>query len=359
MAERNRIPTSSLAAFWDDVFRPLLAAVQPKRILEIGADTGSMTLKLLDYAEEHGIVVESIDPAPSFDVDEVKARFQDHLIFHFALSLDVLRTIELPDLVLIDGDHNWYTVLHELTLLEHRAVTANTLPPVIALHDIDWPYGRRDLYYNPENLPEAALRPYAYKGLAPERDELVDGGLNQRLANAELPADSHSGIRGAIEDFLAHSDNPWQFHEIHGQSGLGILVCGNDEPSDPLREFLAGIRSVEFLRRRVQTIERARLDTEVHLAQVEHKAAKWIKKVETAARARESDLQSRLDEVTRLNVDLSKRLIEVNTEIARVKAESERNAVRTASLEQIITEYEQSTSWRLTAWLRALGKLRR
>ena len=58
------------------------------------------------------------------------------------------------DAALIDGDHNWYTVYNELKLLAATAREADAALPVLVLHDVGWPYGRRDLYYAPEQIPE-------------------------------------------------------------------------------------------------------------------------------------------------------------------------------------------------------------
>ena len=53
------------------------------------------------------------------------------------------------------------------------------------LHDIGWPYGRRDLYYDPETIPDSYTRPYEKKGVRLELEALADvGGLNQHLYNA-------------------------------------------------------------------------------------------------------------------------------------------------------------------------------
>src|SRR5262245_44702341 len=137
-SQPERPPGPSLLAFWDEVVEPLIEALGPRRILEIGADTGATTRALLAWAESHGAVVHAIDPKPNFDVERVKGQYRDAFVFHTALSLDVLPTLEPVDFALIDGDHNWYTVLNELRLLEKRALVEERQPPVVALHDIGW-----------------------------------------------------------------------------------------------------------------------------------------------------------------------------------------------------------------------------
>ena len=82
---------------------------------------------------------------------------------------------DLPpmDAALIDGDHNWYTVYNELRLLARGAPG----PParrcrVLILHDVGWPYGRRDLYYDARaRSPTEFRQPYAPGGMQPGPDE--------------------------------------------------------------------------------------------------------------------------------------------------------------------------------------------
>ena len=71
------------------------------------------------------------------------------------------------DAALIDGDHNWYTVYNELQLLAEVAREAGAPLPVLIMHDVGWPYGRRDLYYAPEQIPEEFRQPYAQRGMRP------------------------------------------------------------------------------------------------------------------------------------------------------------------------------------------------
>ena len=253
-----------MVAFWSSLLEPLAYALGPQRILEIGADTGVTTRALVEYAQPRGAVVHSIDPHPQFSVDELHASYPEAFVFHRALSLDVLPSLEPVDFALIDGDHNWHTILNELKLLEHRARDEETRPPLIALHDIDWPYGRRDLYYDPDSIPKDKRRPFQTRGMHPDSDELVDEGLNDHLANATLPDAQHSGVRGGIDDFMEQSKGDWRLFEIPGQHGLGILALGDLlEEHGRVRDLLEATAGAEFLRGRAEAIERARIDTEI------------------------------------------------------------------------------------------------
>ena len=125
-------------------------------------------------------------PGPRLRPERARAgQFPGRYVFHEALSLDVLPTLEPMDAALIDGDHNWYTVYNELRLLADGARRAGAPLPVMIMHDVLWPYGRRDLYYAPEQIPEEFRQPYAQKGMRPGGKKLLErGGLNPTMCNA-------------------------------------------------------------------------------------------------------------------------------------------------------------------------------
>jgi len=126
------------------------------------------------------------------------------------------------DCILIDGDHNWYTVFNELRLIHERGL----LRPggFIFLHDVDWPYGRRDLYYQPETIPGEFRHPFARKGIVRGQVPLAEsGGWNSQLANALDEGGARNGVMTAIEDFLAERSGDYRFFWIRYQWGLGVL----------------------------------------------------------------------------------------------------------------------------------------
>ena len=103
---------------WDSILEPLLSAVKPGHILEIGCDFGLNTRNLLDFCVQHGAVLHAVDPAPQFDVAAFEADYPGTFLFHNTMSLNVIDRIEQVDVALIDGDHNWYTVLNELRMTQ-------------------------------------------------------------------------------------------------------------------------------------------------------------------------------------------------------------------------------------------------
>ena len=134
------------------------------------------------------------------------------------------------DCILIDGDHNWYTVFNELRLIHERGLVRPG--GYIFLHDVDWPYGRRDLYYQPDTIPAEFRHPFARKGIVRGQDSLAEtGGWNSHLANATHEGGARNGVMTAIEDFLAEHRDAYRFFWIHYQWGLGVLQPRSNDPS--------------------------------------------------------------------------------------------------------------------------------
>jgi len=261
--------TRSMHWFLKIFILPLLDALRPAVIVEVGVELGTVTRPLLAWAETNEAVLHSIDPNPKLEVDELLAEHPESLRFHRAPSLEILSGIEGVDLALIDGDHNWYTVINELRQLADQAERAGRHPPVILLHDIGWPYGRRDLYYDPDTIPVPYRQPHARQGIVPGQAELNPQGVNSHLENAQLESTPANGVLTAVEDFLAESRARWHFYSIPGLSGLGVLIADETrERIEPLRRLLDSIDSPEFLRAQSAAIESARLESEVRRARL-------------------------------------------------------------------------------------------
>ncbi len=140
--------------FWEPIIKPLLTSLRPSHILEIGCDYGDNTRQLLGFCAQHHAILHAVDPAPSFDPEVLNEQYGDTFVFYKTLSLKAIDRIEKPDAVLIDGDHNWYTVYNELKMIERCCEHHGHRFPLILIHDVGWPYARRDLYYKPEDIPK-------------------------------------------------------------------------------------------------------------------------------------------------------------------------------------------------------------
>ncbi|NOU94849.1 class I SAM-dependent methyltransferase [Paenibacillus sp. LMG 31456] len=224
--------------FWEKVIKPILIKYDPQHIVEIGFFlSGRTTIKLLEYCKMMNSKLTVVDLNPEFNTDAYEAVFAEELVIHKKHSLTALPDINSADVVLIDGDHNWYTVYHELMNIEQIA-TQNGKFPVVILHDIEWPYGRRDSYYYPEYVPIEFQKPYAKKGMIAESSELIEtGGINIDQNNALYEYGEQNGVLTAIEDFLQVTTFALSFHRLDSNNGLGILIP-KDQHADALLQYI-------------------------------------------------------------------------------------------------------------------------
>lgn len=206
--------------FWNQVVHPILQLTRPKVIVEIGCAQGYNTVNLLEYVKpmENGQLV-AIDPSPLFDIERMKQIYVHKFLLVQDYSLKVLPHIHTCDAAFIDGDHNWYTVYNELKQFERIKKF-----PIIFLHDLEWPYGRRDMYYFPESIPAEFRKPSAKKGILPGINELVDNGHNDSVHNAAYENGDRNGVLTAVEDFMMEAQIPLQLHRVRSQFGLGIIM---------------------------------------------------------------------------------------------------------------------------------------
>ena len=129
------------------------------------------------------------------------------------------------DAALIAGDHNWYTVFHELRLITEGARRHGAPLPLLVLHDVGWPYGRRDLYYAPDTIPAEFRHPHRRAGMRPGRSELAaSGGMSAGLWNAEHEGGPRNGVRTALDDWIAAHDRPVRTVVLPLYFGLAIVA---------------------------------------------------------------------------------------------------------------------------------------
>ncbi len=259
---------------WDDIVAPVIDALGARRVIEIGALRGETTKRMLERLGP-GCELHVIDPEPQFDPAEHERAFPGRYHFHRGTSHDVLPGLPPADAALIDGDHNWYTVYHELRMLADGARRAGVPLPVLVLHDVGWPYGRRDLYYEPGRIPAEFRQKYVRAGMRPGQSMLVYcGGLNRHMANALYEGGPRNGVMTAVDDFVAEHPQPLRVVVLPIFFGLGIVTEEGVLDAHPeLAAFLDYLESFEGTHAMLELGERIRLD-EAMLTQT------WIRNLE-------------------------------------------------------------------------------
>ena len=177
-----------------------LDAVQATSIVEVGAYAGDLTRVLADWADAADARVIAIDPSPQAALVTL-AEQRPGIELRRGTSLDALREIPIPDVLIIDGDHNYFTVREELRIVGDRAAGAEL--PMLLFHDVCWPHGRRDDYFDPERIPADYRQPVAGdgRGIFPtEPGTRADGLPYPRSAARE--GGERNGVLTAVEEFV-------------------------------------------------------------------------------------------------------------------------------------------------------------
>jgi hypothetical protein len=257
---REPAPASYSLTNFAEILFPCLDVVSSAQVVEIGAYEGDFTRELLDWAGRSGGKLTAIEPEPP---PRLRTLSEDHPELTVVETDSHSALAELPpvDAVVIDGDHNYYTVSEELRLIFEKA---GGRPPLVAFHDVCWPHARRDTYYAPERIPVEHRQPLARDArLAPGVAGVAEVGIPFPWA-AEREGGPQNGVLTAIEDFVAGQPG-LRLAIVPAFFGLGILwdhqaqwageVARIVEPWDrsPMLERLE-------LERTVRIVERMRLE---------------------------------------------------------------------------------------------------
>ena len=141
----------------------------------------------------------AIDPTPHAQLVELSEKRPELDLIREG-SHEALRHIPLPDAVIIDGDHNYYTVSDELRLIDE--MVAGGKFPLLMLHDVGWPHGRRDAYWQPDRIPAEHRQPIIERPfIFPGDPGVVESGMPMYAA-AEREGGARNGVLTALEDFL-------------------------------------------------------------------------------------------------------------------------------------------------------------
>lgn len=269
-----------------------LETVAPKRLVEVGSEFGGFTSELADWLGERDAEHVVIEPYPVDGVVELD-RERDHVTLVRDRTPAALEGLAAADAYVLDGDHNYWTMLGEL-----RRISASTAgrPWLAVMHDVGWPWARRDLYYAPDLLPEEAKHPHTFtEGVVPGDPGTVPGtgfrGGGQ-FAAAREEGGERNGVLTAVEDHMAEHEE-LAFLRVPAVFGVGFLYTRGAPWAAELERVVGPFHEHPLLHR----LERNRID--LYLAVVgtqdaRSRAAYAQEATISRLRARVAELEARL-----------------------------------------------------------------
>lgn len=228
---------------FSSVILPCLEQAKAREIVEIGSEFGGMSKVLAGWTGERGGSLTCIDPEPA---DGFAGWTEEHSHVHHVArpSLEALGDHDAADAWFVDGDHNYYTVIHELQAIDRIQREAGR-PLLAFMHDVSWPCARRDFYYAPDRVPPGWRHPHSYDhGVRLDADEVLAGrgmrGMGSFAVALEIGG-PRNGVLTAVEDFLREADTkerPLFYVHVPAVFGLGIIFDASASWSTPIAEFL-------------------------------------------------------------------------------------------------------------------------
>ena len=269
-----------MPAFWDPYILALVEAAAPARILEAGTESGDHTDTLLQYCRRTGCLLDVADTPADPQRAALLAHYADSCAFHPLVVLQAIPLLPACDVVLLDTDPNWFTIYRSLQLLFARAGEKGIAPPLVLLHGVGWPFGRRDMYRQPGSIMER--HPYARRGMVPGQSALADDGVSGNTFNALHEGGPRNGVLTAAEDFVAAWPQPIRLHILPFVGGLAILLPVA-RASPALSEAVDRLSGAESLLTMAEALERERA---LRMAELASCALVLTQRSEALARAR-------------------------------------------------------------------------
>ena len=233
---------------FSNFYLKILEKSKVKNICEIGSEFGGNTKVLLEYVENKGGKLTCIDPNPNKEFLKITSS-TENLKFIESVSLNAIDSVENIHAWFIDGDHNWYTVYNELLMIRKKFIM-DEKKFLVFVHDVDWPSGYRDMYYNPSSIPKEFLHEHSWDlGTVIDNPNLIDGGFrgNGAFAWAYQFGGKKNGVRSAIIDFLSEEREEIEFMSIPGIFGLGVLFSKKHSFYKEIKKELEPFHNNPFL----------------------------------------------------------------------------------------------------------------
>lgn len=290
------------------VFRELFAAIfacrEIRAVVEVGVESGQVSSL---YADLGAASVHCVEPAPGEELRAVLAA-DPRLNLVEGPSPDVLGDVPPADLYVLDGDHNYAVVRRELAW-----IMANAPDAVIVLHDVLWPCGRRDFYYQPSVLPPEDTHPASADGPTVWHDDLTPAGFvgDGVFTVAAHAGGERNGVLTAVEDALADAPG-WRFAIVPAVFGFGVLTRSDAPGATEIFDALRPYTSARLL----AAMENNRIALYTRVLQLQYEAEA---RAEDANRLAET-VTAQQHEIAALRADLDR----ARAETAASRAETRR-----------------------------------
>jgi hypothetical protein len=287
-----------------EILLECLDAIAAEAVAEIGAYAGDLTRVLLDWATRAGAHVVAIEPSPHRRLIELSERHPELELIQ-ATSHEALRHLRLPDAVIIDGDHNYYTVSEELRRIDEKAPGREI--PLLLFHDVGWPHGRRDAYWKLERIPEEHRQPALERlYIFPGEPGVVDEGMPM-YSSAKREGGVRNGVLTAIEDFI-DGRGDLRLATLPPFFGFGVVWHRDARWAQSLAELVAPWD-------RNPVLERLEANRVYHLATAHARAAKLRRATQA--------LRSQQEENAKLKLQLEERKAEIERLRSRTSGNSQ------------------------------------
>jgi len=195
--------------YFDELEKPIFDLLEPKPrvIVEVGVFKGWNTIKIINYLKElpedgdKRLII--VDPVILPEVRLQESNDPELVDIYNYPSLEILPKLDRYDVIILDGDHNYYTLLKELQIIDAKFKGE---PPLIFVHDtVENRY--RDFYFNVKAIPKRYVH----------QTHIANGP-------ADYAGGSFNGLIPAVEDFLDLSERDWHWVELDRHNpGVGML----------------------------------------------------------------------------------------------------------------------------------------
>jgi hypothetical protein len=128
------------------------------------------------------------------------------------------------NLFIIDGDHNFTTVSKELNAIHKRSSELGR-SPLIFMHDVTWPCGKRDAFYDLSRMPDDVVKnSQACASVDLNSEKLIEFGFGYGcdIGWRTVIGGPENGVLTALENFC-DSQKDWKYLIIPAFFGLAVV----------------------------------------------------------------------------------------------------------------------------------------